>query len=400
MIIAWRVLCFDRQTRQDSEKWLHLDTRTLPPVQQAAVELTMDTREYNDRSMVKFRNLFAYTPDLEGKWGDGRVRSTTLHVHDYLEDEHGKEISHRERVEIVTGKKGFVLVPQGAKQHDIDYMLSERQPFDFAATTLDDKQIDQFRYFIRDLDEMKASAFLREGSGTISIPLENRSAAVLETAVSSEEIAAFIQTFRRLYMTEEPANFIATANTFVRFVRPHPVAKYVDACKTEFTKFLTSIVKPRCPVEKQVTFTVQKLLNAHIYTGYAHQPKGKKWKEDENYIACLNEVGNVPDVLMFLFLGNVELCAKQISAAGKMIKTWFEAWEKHHVPQRPFVDSFGKVHTGLGSAETRDEKIKRVFAEKVQALAKKLWEQNGSPMGGHLPFMEQAMSALKGELGK
>src|SRR4051812_21386560 len=112
----------------------------------------------------------------------------------------------------LTGDPDAVLFPAGTEQHIIEYALAERRPIPIYKISLSQDQLKILGYFVRDLRELLASAFYKDGPGELT-STDSRGP-TLQTAVSDEEIRSFVTIFRRLYMENEPANFLKAVAVF------------------------------------------------------------------------------------------------------------------------------------------------------------------------------------------
>lgn len=406
MLIFWRIRYFDRADKQFKDRDLFLDTATLPPAKRAAIELlaeSMDNR--NEREFLKFKSLFSEgrPSDLdEGRmnYADG-IQSLTLH--DYYEDEKGNQITMAEIGPLLTGNPDTVLVPSGARQHDIDYMFTEKPPVPVAEVTLSTDEIRLLGYFVRDFEELRESALMKEGAGTISsggtLPALPNGDYHFSTAVSDDEIRSFITIFRRLYMEKEPANFLKAVDLFDTALEGHPLGRWVKGVAGEYEAHLQE-VPDFCERRNDmtVTFSVKRLIDIFIYTQYAHQPDERRQRQ---YLECLQQVGGKRNFLTWQFLTEVWKCGLKIGNAGRIIAGWFKHYCNHHGITPDVLNSLRAEHTGLGTAEKEETRKARLFREKVEELEVELWKQAGKPEGGPVQFrliaQQQLKQALDGE---
>ena len=91
-----------------------------------------------------------------------------MFIHDYFEDENGNELTNKQLAVALTGSETAVLIPPGLKQHDIDFMFSDKPLVDVAELSVSPEQLKILGYFVRDLKELTSSAFFKEGPGTLS----------------------------------------------------------------------------------------------------------------------------------------------------------------------------------------------------------------------------------------
>lgn len=406
MLIFWRIRYFDRTDKQFKDRDLFLDTAALPPAKRAAVEFLAESKSSgNDREVLKFRSLFA-----EGSWNDwGEKRLNTIgemksfSLHHYFEDENGGEITMAEIGPILTGDPNTVLVPSGAKQHDIDYMFAEKPPVPVAEVTLSTDEIRLFGYFVRDLEELRASALMKDGAGTISkggtLPVLANGDYHHQTAVTDDEIRSFMTIFRRLYMEKEPANFVKAASLFEKTLGTHPLGKWVKGVADEYGAHLQTLPEFRPFMQgTTITFNAKRLIDVFLHTQYAHQPDERRQRQ---FTECLQQVGGKRNFLTWLFLNEVWTCGLEIGNAGRVIAGWFKHYCDHHGITPDVLNSLRAEHTGLGTAEKKEARKARLLREKVEVLELELWIQAGKPEGGPVQFrliaQQQLKKALNGE---
>src|SRR5687767_10368466 len=107
-------------------------------------------------------------------------------MHDYVEDEHENEVTSSQLACILTGSPTAIMLPAGAKQHDVDYLLSRREPLNITDIKLTSGQLEMLSYFARDLKELEESAFVKEGPG--SLQYCGNAPPILRTAATDEAI--------------------------------------------------------------------------------------------------------------------------------------------------------------------------------------------------------------------
>jgi hypothetical protein len=155
MMLSWKIRYFDRAGKQFKDRCLYLQTKALDPVTRAAIELVIKNKSsQTEREILKYRHLFIQgNPEngltFQNGWDDDVGQCFCLH--DYFEDETGKEMHLQEMGPILTGSPTAVLVPRGAKQHDLDLMFSQRKPIPVATVSLNDEDVRLLGYFARDL---------------------------------------------------------------------------------------------------------------------------------------------------------------------------------------------------------------------------------------------------------
>lgn len=404
MILFWKIRFLDRADKGFKDRSLFLNSETLDPVTRAALELVVEGRHPgSDRRILKYRSLFeerdlATIPDCQEILTTGR----TIFVSDYFEDETGAEITLRQMGPILTGDPNTVLLPNGMRQHDIEFMFSESKPVPVAEVSLDQEEARLLGYFVRDYQEIRDSAFLKDGPGTLKTTGSVSGMAIsnptLETAVSDDEIRSFVTIFRRLYMDGEPANFEKAVAVYVKAVGDHPLAKWVAGIAADHRQHLDSVpdVRPFMQVGT-CTFNTKRLLDVFIYTQYAHQPDERRQRQ---FGECLAQVQGHKAVLTWMFLTELWKCALEIGNAGKQIAAWFNRYCDHHGISPDVLASLRADHSGLGVEEKEEERQARLFREKVEELSTELWKRHGRPEGGPAQFLLLAREQLNQALRK
>ena len=399
MLLSWKIRYLDRNDRSFKDRYLSLETNTLEPALRAAVEFIVENQtNCNDREILKFRHLFVeYCLDSISEQGknSGDWRSVGPNV--YLEDENGKETTLAETGPIITGDPKTVLVPSGAKQHDLDFMFSEKKPIPIAEIQLSSDETRILGYFVRDLRELQDSALMKDGPGKLSkggtlVDLPNGDYH-LKTAATDDEIRSFVTIFRRLYMEKEPANFLKAVEVFTKALVDDPFAKWVQGVAGGYETHLQGTPEYR-PFFYGVstTFNVKRLIDVFIYTQYAHQPSENRQRQ---FVNCLNEVGNKRNFLTWLFLKEIWSCSLEIDNAGRVIAKWFNQYCNHHGITPDVLNSLRHEHAGLGTEEKVADRKSRIFREKVEGLEFELWKQAGKPEGGPVQFRLIAQEQLE-----
>lgn len=235
MLIFWRIRYLDRNDKQFKDRDLFLDTTLLPPATKAAVELAVEANVHRSgRDFLRFRSLFneQSVADIGQEKIEVAGKCKMFALTDYFEDESGKEITDQEMGPILTGSPTARLIPSGAKQHDIDYMLAEPKPLPVAEVSLSSEDVRVLGYFSRDFQELSTSAFMRDGPGSVTsggtLPSLPYGDYHLQTSVTDDEIRSFVMIFRRLYMKDEPANFQKAVAVFAKAIGNHPLARWAE----------------------------------------------------------------------------------------------------------------------------------------------------------------------------
>lgn len=402
MMLYWTIRYFDRASRSFKGRNLHLLTDTLDPVTRAAVELAAEYRTHQGgRGILPFRNLFAETDLLPNPAELSEIdRFACVGPDEYFEDDAGQEITLQEMGPLLTGSPTAVLIPSGSEKHDIDLILSERTPLPVAEVSLTLDEVRLLGYFARDLKEMLDSAFRRDGPGKLKMigafTISPGTVPTLETAVTDEEVGAFVTIFRRLYMESEPGNFLKAADAFVRAVGDHSYGRWVAGVVGKYRNQLAAApdVVPFLPAG-QCKFTAERLIDAFIYTQYAHQPNEKRRR---HFAECLADVHGQHSVLLWLFLTTIWQVSLEVGNAGRVISNWFRRYCDHHQVAPDMLTTPRHDYAALGAVEKEAGRRERLFREQVEKLAARLWVERGRPECGPSGCTAEAEQLLRAKL--
>ncbi len=398
MLLFWRIRYLDSRDREFKDRDLWLDTSTLDAVTRAAVELCSARNDSgsNRREWLRYRQLFR-----EERWSDSEMQALveqhgglgSVFVHDYFEDENSQPLSSKRMAEILTGSPTAILLPAGARQHDVEYALADKRPIPIEQITLSADDLRILGYFSRDLREMLSSAFYRDGPG--SLHSVGNGPPELRTAVTDEEIRSFITIFRRLYMTKEPAGFLKAVEVFSRATSDYPLGRWCEGSGADYQHELQE--KPwLVPFvgHENVRFSRKRLIDVFLYTRYAHQPDATR---ERQYRDCLAEVGGRQALLTWLFLRVMWECSLHMRNAGLIITDFFNRYCEAHGATCAVLASVAHENPGIGYLEKKEDRERRLLEKAVSQLASQLWEEAGRPEGGPAKYAAEARSHLLAE---
>lgn len=393
MTLFWRIRYLDRSDREFRDRMLYLDTESLDPVTRAAIALVAEGEP--GREILKYRHLFTEgDSELILRQAGHRSIKSVRPAGQYFEDETGKELTAREMGPIRTGNPNTLVIPPGAKQHDIELMLAAPRPLPLGDVSLTTDEIRTLGYFCRDLKELVDSAFMKDGSGTLNST--GSADPFLETAITDDEVRSFVTIFRRLYMRDEPASFQNAVAVAVKALGDHPYAKWLAGAATEVQDSLDEAPE-FCSLFQlgACSFTSKRLIDVYLYTQYAHQPCDRR---ERQFLECLAEVNGKRALLTWLFLAELEAYSSKYEHAGRVICSWFQGYCEHHGITPNVLLSLRDDHPGLGTAEKAEDRRARLFREKTEELALELWNARNRPEGGPAQFMSEARSRLSQRL--
>ena len=395
MILLWKIRYLDTRDKQFKDRDLWLDTNSLDVATKATVELICKLKDRSqERKISQYRHFFKEKDDTSGNMIDVYNYDNSMDsvfIHDYFEDENGNELSNKQMASILTGKSDAIMFWAGTKQHHIDYAFADKRPISIDQISLADKQLEVLGYFSRDLREMLASAFYKNGPAKLTRRGSNLPD--VETSVTDEEIRSFVTIFRRLYIQKEPANFLKAAAVFEDAVKGYPINDWIRGVANEYEAGLRK--KPFfVPYlqQKNYPFSRKRVIDVFLYTQYAHQPNAKRKRQFEE---CLLAAGNIQPLLTWLFLTELHACSLHIRNAGVIIADFYDRYCQCHRIFPDILQSMASNHPGIGMLEKKEAQQARIFQEKVEELAKTLWENNGCPEGDMEWFIDQAQNMLE-----
>ena len=194
--------------------------------------------------------------------------------------------------------------------------------------------------------------------------------------------------FRRLYMKGDLAHTQKAAEVFCRLAAGHWTARWVESMLRRFDDRLGK--PPEClPFSANVplTFTTKRLLDAFIYTRFAHQPDARRAR---HYEACLAEVHGEKEMLAWMFLSALFECSLDIRNIGVEIARFFH----HHVEQNARtlegLSPLDQEHSGIGTLESKLHRYHRLRSCAVSRLAHELAQQHGLSGSDAEQFLSQA----------
>lgn len=132
------------------------------------------------------------------------------------------------------------------------------------------------------------------------------------------------------------------------------------------------------------SFTTKRLIDVFIYTQYAHKPNEKRQRQ---FKECLSQVFGKTNLLTYMFLVEVWQLSLLFVNAGRVIADWFGSYCSAHSITPDVLRSLRDEHSGLGIVERVADRRARVFREKTEELAMKLWIDDGRPDGGPSQFL-------------
>jgi hypothetical protein len=388
MFLCWKVRYYDRGDKLFKDRDLYLDTDTLDHIAKAAVELchAMDERGHG-RGMLRFRHLFQehrYTHSEIETLVERHGSYIGFCVTDYFEDDIGNDVSGTP-VNVMHDEQLITFVLPGVSKRRAAAPKSTRTPIDFTKISVPPQHLTALGYFSRDMRELMSSSFMKEGPGSL---VSKGKSLTVETAVTADDIRAFVMVFRRLYMEKEPAGFLKAIRIFVEVVPGEPLAGWVMQFASEYTHMLSAAPHMVPGVaDKEQLFCTKRLIDVFLYTQYAHQPDEKRAKQ---FKECLDQIGGSSAKLVWVFLTAVWQCSITMMNAGRIVADFYDRYCQCHLTAEDIVASVLKTTSGIGALEKKDVRRQRLFREKAEELSTTLWQANGRPHGGPMQFIREA----------
>ena len=391
MNISCVINIFHREKKEFSRRVLYLDTETLEPADRHRIELCIERDSYS-REILKYRKFFTTERFSDQPFTPGR-QWRTAGILNYLEDEHGNEVSHTEAARIQTGQQDIVVIPPGYRPHDIQLVLSPNspipeKPLEYLKLKQDD--VDSLALFDRDANELIRSQFYK----THPILHDDEHGMWIES-ISTESIRSFVTIFRRLYMAKEPGNYLKACQTYSRHFLNKRLTTWIDAEVGVYKATLDSKTS-FCGSSEEYSFTNKRLIDVFVYTKFAHQPSKERNKQ---FNECLREVGN-PAKLEWIFYMALLLASARYRSALSVIDNELKTYLKLGGIQPTFDYSPFADMGGRGQQLTEAEQHQRALIDRAQKLGHELWREAGSPQNELPHYIRRAELILSQDLSQ
>lgn len=266
MFLCWNIRYYNRGNNRFEGRDVYLDTNTLDPAAKTAVELchALDERGHG-RGMLRFRHLFQehqYTHSEVETLVERYGHYIGFCVIDYFEDEAGNDVSGTPVTVMHNDQPCTIVLPGVAKQLHTA-IPTARSPFDLTKISMSPRHVTALGYFSRDMRELMSSPFMKEGPGTLFAQGDKLT---VKTAVTADEIRAFVMVFRRLYMEKEPAGFLKAVSIFDEVLSGDPLAGWVTHFAGEYTRMLSAAPHMVPGVaDKEQLFCTKRLIDVFLY---------------------------------------------------------------------------------------------------------------------------------------
>jgi hypothetical protein len=392
MFLCWKVRYYDRGDKLFKDRDLNLDTNTLDPATKAAVELcrVWDERGHG-RGMLRFRHLFQerqYVHSVEKTQAEHHGNWDSFIIIDYFEDEAGNDMSGKPVTVMRNDQPCTIVLPGVAKQMHTA-IPTARSPFDLTKISMSPRHVTALGYFSRDMRELMSSPFMKEGPGTLFAQGDKLT---VKTAVTADEIRAFVMVFRRLYMEKEPAGFLKAVSIFDEVLSGDPLAGWVTHFAGEYTRMLSAAPHMVPGVaDKEQLFCTKRLIDVFLYTQYAHQPDEKRAKQ---FKECLDQIGGSSAKLVWVFLTAVWQCSITMMNAGRIVADFYDRYCQCHQTAEDIVASVLQTTSGIGALEKKDVRRQRLFREKAEELSTTLWQAEGRPNDPPKQFIRETKAQM------
>lgn len=371
------------------DRALWLDTSSLDPVTKAAVELSreLDVHDHEAR-IIRFRNLFqekTYDVDEFSSLCNCSGGVDCFFVPEYFEDEKKNPISKNTILRLLNSKESESEKKSDKRVNVKRTKEIKTEDFTITDVILDQDQLASLGYFTRDLVELSSSEFLKESPGTF---VSKGSETTVKTAATSDEIKSFVTTFRRLYMTREPGSFVNASKIYLSVAPPTFTSLaiwFIDGYNSQLQQQVEGLETTQ-PISKKL------LIDAFIYTQYAHQPNKRR---TEQFNRCLKAVEGNSSRLVWLFLSTIWQMTFSIRNAGKEIVSFYDEYIRSNEEESNLVVSVIDNNPGIGSLEKKSVREKRLLQEKAEDIAIELWKEKGRPPPGHAIYFEESRRRLE-----
>ena len=389
----------DREDLGIFDKILMLDTSKLLPKQRIMVEIALRRKELMDDSsfFISLRHLFS---DYSDNYSLSSEKIISIFIPQYHEDENDNPLSEIEFVQSISGIRHLIQLHDGKYIQDFVFPnngddtnipeLTEIEAKDFIFA---EKDIWCLNTFVYDSFRLAKSPLFR-APHPYKLELKNKRS-YLVMGITDEQFVSSLIEFRKLYMENEPCNFLKTIKkmTDKRYIH-HPIYKDFNKFREEYNYYLgkISLISTLKPLLQMIRITVDNLsdqvtgrniINSLLYTGLIHQGE----KEEHELRAALENELKSSEVVKFIFCCLISHISYIFQNSAVFIYNILRCINKLKITI---------PHASLSDSERRFN----VFVlMKTYDLSEIIWKENGYSHKGIMQYHNNAQKAIEATFG-
>ena len=310
------VVSLDRKSLGIFDKTVMLDTSRLSEEQQIMVDIALRRKELLDDTslFIPLRHLFtSYTNGTNLPCG----KMTCIFVQQYHEDEEDNPLNEIQFVQTISRIDHLIQLHDGNYIKDCvfpndgeHWNIPELTIIDRKDFTFSEEDIWCLNTFINDSFRLSKSPLL---SAPHPYTLEIRNNCCICTkSITDEQLTSSLIEFRKLYMENEPCNFLKTMKKMTdRRMIHHPIYLTFNSFRDEYNNFLGKIsnIKSLQPPLQMNNVSVDilsdkvtgfNIIKSVLYTGLIHQGEEKERKLRSSIESELKSNGLLEYIFCFL----------------------------------------------------------------------------------------------------
>ncbi len=396
MLIYWHIRYFCDEKHCMKERILFLDTDTMPADIAHAFMFRVEAENLlKSYDLIKFKRYFIEVAS-KNYHIESQIDyfSSLTHIsgpYEYFEAQNGEVLSKHEVLRLLHKKPIASRFPEYFNR----YLGSDKN----SDAEFDQETLRQITIFSQNYNKMIKFS-LQLPALSQQWPFYS-----LHFHTPESEVEAFVQTFRKLYLTDKQAKgsfgdvcdelqrypdcslsilsedakayFETPKNTDIRFIAKENLPEF---CCSDIYKLLKNYPE---------AITIHDFIQLFLNTKFMHNPSPQREKLRQSLIAFL-ERRDAEDILLYIFFSILfcfQILFKNVGQAFNGVLLL------HEHPQK-------NVSIGLTDCDSNSIRKKAVFEKMKRSLAQKLWIQDARPEQGAYSYEDKAEKQILLALGR
>ena len=396
MLIYWHIRYFCDEKHCMKERILFLDTDTMPADIAHAFMFRVDAENLlSSWDLIHCKKYFIEVESanhhIENREGNISSWRHTSGPQEYFEAQNGDVLSKDEVLQLLNKKTTENSFPEYLNR----YLTSNKS----ADAVFDQETLRQLTIFSQNYNKMIKFS-LQLPALSQQWPFYS-----LHFHTPESEVEAFVQTFRKLYLTDKQAkgSFGDVCDELQRYpdcslsILSEDAKAYFETLKKTDIRFIAKENLPEfccSDIYKLLenypeAITIHDFIQLFLNTKFMHNPSPQREKLRQSLIAFLGR-SDAKDILLYIFLSILfcfQILFKNVGQAFNGVLLL------HEHPQK-------NVSIGLTDCDSNSIRKKAVFEKMKRSLAKKLWIQDARPEQGAYSYEDKAEKQILLALGR
>ena len=396
MLIYWYIRYFCDKEQRMKDRILFLDTDTMPADIAHAFMFRVEAENLLiSYDLIKFKRYFIEVASenyhIESQIDYFSSLTYTSGPYEYFEAQNGEVLSKHEVLRLLHKKPIASCFPEYSNR----YLGSDKN----SDAEFDQETLRQLTIFSQNYKKMIKSP--------LQLPILNQQWPFysLHFQTPEAEVEAFVQTFRKLYLTDKQAkgSFGDVCDELQRYpdcslsILSEDAKAYFETLKKTDIRFIAKETLPEfccSDIYKLLenypeAITIHDFIQLFLNTKFMHNPSPQREKLRQSLIAFLDR-RDAEDILLYIFfsiLSYFQILFKNIGQAFNGVLLL------HNNPQKTNP-------IGLIGYDSHSIRKKAVFEKMKRSLAQKLWIQDARPEQGAYSYEEKAEKQILLALGR